>query len=90
MKITGWKSLYKYFKTQFKDLEGAKKWVYIWHHDWDQKLPGEKECSYTMRSMAAHVSGYLEGIPPISHGWGTDYLMHKYGTDLYYAMCVKE
>ena len=53
--------LFDYFKTQFNDLEGAKKWYKKWYREWEQDVPNYPEYSgdngFTLRAMAGHVSG---------------------------------
>lgn len=88
------KSLQEIFAESFSrdDLEGARKWVYHWYRDLDSLLPNciDAEC-VTHRSMAGHISDYLEGFngsEPNSYNGNhaTVYWETKYGKQIYDAL----
>lgn len=75
-------NLHNYLRTQFSDIEGAKAFMWRWVNEMDQKLPG---FAISTRSLAAHCSAVLEGVPVQTIGATTNYLASKYGCDLYFA-----
>lgn len=79
------KDLLEYLKTQFTDLDGAKKFMRRWVVEMGQMLPGG--FSITCRSLAAHCSAVLEGnaYPNSVDGRSTHYISSKYGSELYFA-----
>ena len=81
--------LYEYLRKECPDLETAKVWIHRWANEWGQKLPWEKEASYTLRAMCGHVSNVLEGGTE-NTGYAAGNLVYfetKYGTELYWALC---
>jgi hypothetical protein len=77
-------NLYDYLREHCPDLDAAKRFMFSWANEHQQKLPWETECSYTARAMAAHVSAVLEG-KPLPDGLMTQYLSTEYGPELYFA-----
>ena len=76
---------YDWLRTQFTDLESAKRFAYHWANALDQSLPEWGDIS--SRAMAFHVSRALEGA---THGFNagalTNYLDTQYGPELFHAM----
>lgn len=60
------KLLHEYFKTQFDNLEDAKKWFINWKdkNGWNQDIPGHPEWSgdntWGWRTLCSIISKYLE------------------------------
>ena len=85
-----------WLRTQFSDLDGAKRFVWRWMNEWDQHLPQgggaewEGEFGYTMRAMAHHVSLALENREVEGDWYATTYLDSEYGAILYGAMCDRQ
>jgi len=77
-------NLYDYLREQCPDLETAKRFMFSWANEHEQRLPWETACSYTSRAMAAHVSAVLENRA-LPDGLMTQYLSTKYGSELYQA-----
>ncbi len=71
---------YNYLKTQFDDLETAKKWYKSWANGGDHK-PIPKYGSFTCRAMAMHISNVLEGKEDDSAT--NSYIFTKHGTEIY-------
>lgn len=77
------KKLFEYLKTQFSNLEGAKKFMYRWANEMDQELPGGFLIS--SRALAAYCSAVLEGKKEVHSldGSSTFYIQTKYGIALF-------
>lgn len=76
--------LLSYLKTQFSDLDGAKKFMRRWVVDMGQMLPIDIEV--TSRALAAHCSAVLEGSDVASaNEFSTNYMASKYGSDLFWS-----
>lgn len=72
----------EYFKTQFDNLEDAKKWYIKWKGEWDQDIPDHPEWSgdncFSLRDMAGTISCFLTG-----HMYNRNYMNTKYGSEIY-------
>lgn len=82
MNIATTEDLLAYLRTQFKDLVGAKDFMWRWVNEMNQLLPdgGVISC----RSLAAHCSYLLEGSLDHS-GSMNSYINSKHGVELYLA-----
>lgn len=74
--------LNNYFKTQFSNLEDAKKWYRKWKNEWKQEIPEHPEWSdkynLTLRGMAGYISCFLTGDV-----YNSCYMSTKYGSEIY-------
>ncbi|WYW02677.1 hypothetical protein Peetri_00089 [Pseudomonas phage vB_PpuM-Peetri] len=90
------KDLQEHFAENFErtDLTGAIHWAQKWYKEMEQVLPGEDKAQFTCRSMAGHISDYLEGytgaeIESFNQGAWHDnatYMDTKYGSTVYSFM----
>lgn len=84
--------LFEYFKTQFKpgEIDKAKNWYIKWRDEWKQEIPGYNEFSgdniFSFRTMAGHLSWYLQGKEGSYQDVVGPYRNTKYGTELYYTL----
>ena len=76
-------ALHKFLRTQFSDLDGAKLFMWRWVNEMDQMLP--QFGAMSSRSMAAHCSAVLEGMPVQRVGFLTNHLASKHGSELFFA-----
>ena len=80
------KDYYTYLRTQFSDLEGAKRYMRHWHDDLEQEDCGG---GMTTRAMSAHCSLVLEGYEDDSAYVGS-YMTTKHGTELANALWMAD
>lgn len=78
---------YEFLKTQFSDLESAKKFYHNWIYENHQDIPGHPEWSdddcFSMRAMAGHISQVLEGK---NEQYKNTYMNTKYGSEIYFSL----
>jgi hypothetical protein len=74
---------YDYLRTQFTDLESAKKWYQKWKDEMEQELEGYPLIS--CRAMAYHISTALEGKTEKDDDGSplSDYTDTKYGRTIF-------
>ena len=78
------RQFYKYLRTQFSNLEEAKKWYRCWRNDMEQVVPGYGMFSW--RAMAHHISNVLEGRKQQERNWwNKSYMDTKYGVEVYWS-----
>lgn len=80
--------LYAHWAKLDLDIESARDWMKAWANDWDQVLPWHDDPLFTSRSMAGHLSNFLEG-GTFETGYAINepesYIDTKYGSDLYFS-----
>lgn len=80
--------LYDYLRKECPDFKTAQAWYERWAGEWGQVLPWDTEPEYSLRAMAVHVGGVLEGLTmeEVARGWDkTPYWDHKYAGKLYFG-----